>query len=162
MLLLDLIVLWIHLFFAIIFIGGSFFIWFVVWPASYDVTDDEKLRTKVVGKIAKRFAYFTHVSLVLLVITGLYNVTWYLPSAGNLFTTMAGKLLFTKALLVLVVIVMIYVNNLYHGKKIMKLSEDGKYSEMRRIRKRTHLFSYASLGILLVITILAAAMQFYG
>lgn len=161
MLLLDLIVLWIHLFFAIIFIGGSFFIWFVVWPASYQITDDEKFRTRIVGKIAKRFAYFTHVSIGILVVTGLYNATWYLPSPADLFTTTGGKLLFIKSVLVVVVVIMIYVNNLYHGKKIMRLAEEKKFDEMKRIRKRTHLFSYTSLGLLLVITVLAVAMQFY-
>lgn len=161
MLLLDLVILCIHLFFAIIFIGGSFFIWFVVWPASFDVTDDEKLRTRMVGKIAKRFAYFTHISLVTLIITGLYNATWYLPARSDLFTTTGGLLLFSKAILVVLAVVIIYVNNLYHGKKIMRLSEERKFDEMKRIRKRTHLFSYLSLGLLFAITVLAAAMQFY-
>lgn len=161
MILLDIIILWIHLFFAIIFIGGSFFIWFVVWPASYKITDDEKLRTKVVGRIAKQFAYFTHISLILLILTGLYNATWYLPSTAALFDTTGGQILFAKGILVVLVIIIIYTNNLYHGKKIMKLAEEKKFDEMKRIRKRTHLFSYISLGLLLVITILAAAMQFY-
>ncbi len=162
MLLVDLIVLWIHLFFAIIFIGGSFFIWFVVWPASYDITDDEKLRTRIVGKIAKRFAYFTHISLALLILTGIYNATWYLPARSDLFSTTAGELLFTKSVIVIVAVLIIYVNNLYHGKKIMRLSEEKKFEEMKAIRRRTHLFSYISLGLLFLITVLAAAMQFYG
>ena len=46
MILLDAIVLAIHIFFAILFVGGSFFIWLVVWPASYEITDDEKERTR--------------------------------------------------------------------------------------------------------------------
>lgn len=162
MILLDLIILWLHLFFAIIFIGGSFFIWVVVWPASYQITDDERLRTKVVGRIAKRFAYFTHVSLGILIITGIYNATWYLPSFGALFTTTGGLILLVKGILVILVIAIIYTNNLYHGKKIMRLSEEKRYDDMKRIRKRTHLFSFISLGLLLVITVLAAALQFYG
>ncbi len=161
MLLVDLIVLWLHLFFAIVFIGGSFFIWFVVWPASYEVTDDESLRTQIVGKIAKRFAYFTHVSLAVLVVTGLYNATWYLPSPSALFNSTGGLILLAKSLTVLVGIIIIYVNNLYHGKKIMRLSREKRYDEMKIIRRRTHLLSYISLGLLFVITILAAALQFY-
>lgn len=161
MILVDIIVLWIHLFFAIIFIGGSFFVWVVVWPASYQVTDDEKLRTRIVGRIAKRFAYFTHISLVLLILTGIYNATWYLPSMVALFNTTGGIILLVKAILVVIVVIIIYTNNLYHGKKIMRLSEEKRFDDMRKIRKRTHLFSFISLGILLIITILAAALQFY-
>ena len=34
------IVLMIHLFAAIMFIGGSFFLWVIVWPVSYKLTDE--------------------------------------------------------------------------------------------------------------------------
>lgn len=157
------IVLWIHLFSAILFIGGSFFIWVVVWPASYQITDDETLRTKVVGRIAKRFAYFTHITLGLLVATGIYLAYYYLGgfTAGNILHTTGGQLLFTKSLLVIIMITIVYTNNRYHGKLIMRLSREKKYDEMKRIRRRTHLFSYISLGIMVAISVLAAAMQFY-
>ncbi len=161
MLLVDLIVLWLHLFFAIIFIGGSFFIWFIVWPASYDITDDESLRTKIVGRIAKRFALFTHISLAVLVATGIYNATWYLPSFSSLFSTAGGRILLSKSIVVLAAIVIIYTNNLYHGKKIMAFAREKRYEEMKAMRKRTHLFSYISLGLLFLITVLAAALQLY-
>lgn len=161
MLLIDLIVLWIHLFFAIIFIGGSFFIWLVVWPASYEITDDESMRTKIVGRIAKRFALFTHVSIAVLVVTGIYNATWYLQSSTSLLDTTGGLILLVKSMVVLAAIIIIYTNNLYHGKKIMALSRDKKFEEMKAMRRRTHLFSYISLALLLIITILAVALQFY-
>lgn len=160
MVLLDIIVLWIHIFAAIIFIGGSFFMWLVVWPASYDVTDDERLRTKIVGKIAKRFAYFTHGSLLILILTGLYNMSWYLPSPFD-FSTIGGKILLAKIFVVVAMIVIMYSNNVYHGKKIMRLSSEGKLDQVKKIRKITHLISFVTLGLLVVITILATAMQFY-
>lgn len=61
--LLNTIILWLHIFSAIIFVGGSFFIWVVVIPASYKITDDEKLRTRIVGLIGKQFAWITNVFL---------------------------------------------------------------------------------------------------
>ena len=69
--LIDLIILWIHIFTAIFFIGGSFFIWLVVYPESFKITDDEKLRTRIVGRIGKRFAVFTNASIIILILTGL-------------------------------------------------------------------------------------------
>lgn len=161
MILLDAIILAIHIFFAILFIGGSFFIWLVVWPASYEITDDERERTRIVGRIAKRFALFTHISLGILIITGIYNATWYLGSISALFETTGGELLLAKIIVVGVDILIIYTNNLYHGKKITRLAREGKLEEVRKIRKVTHLFSFISLALLLVIVGLATALQFF-
>lgn len=161
MILLDEIILFLHIFFAIIFVGGSFFIWIVVWPASYEITDDEKERTRIVGRIAKRFAIFTHVSLFILIVTGIYNATWYLGTFSALFDTTGGNILLAKIIVVGVDILIIYSNNLYHGKKIMRLAKEGKLEEVRKIRKVTHLFSFISLALLIVIVVLATSLQFY-
>ncbi|MDG7001005.1 MAG: CopD family protein [Nitrososphaerota archaeon] len=150
-------VLWLHLFAAIIFIGGSFFIWLVVWPASYDITSNEAERTKIVGKIAKRFAYFTHASIVTLVLSGIY-LAFYVSSPAGLLSTFVGNLLLTKITVVIVMIALMYFNNLYHGKKIMKLASQGKLDEVKRVRRLTHIASYVTLALLILITILGAAL----
>ncbi|MDG7000653.1 MAG: CopD family protein, partial [Nitrososphaerota archaeon] len=120
-----LVVLWIHLFAAIIFIGGSFFIWLVVWPASYNITSNETDRTRIVGRIAKRFAYFTHGSIVTLVLSGTY-LAFGISSPSDLLSTYKGNILFAKVIVVVAMIALMYFNNLYHGKKIMKLASEGK------------------------------------
>ncbi|HLH85616.1 MAG TPA: CopD family protein [Thermoplasmataceae archaeon] len=156
------ILLFIHIFFAIIFIGGSFFIWIVVWPASFQISQDEKQRTLMVGKIAKRFAYFTHISLAILVATGLYLGYWYIGgNPANLLHTVGGMLLLSKAILVAVMIITIYGNNIYHGRKITRLAREGKLDQVKRIRRVTHLISFASLGMLIAIVGLAASLQFF-
>ncbi len=162
MVLLAEIALFLHVFFAIIFIGGSFFIWVVVWPESYKLTEDEWQRTRIVGRIAKRFAYFTHISLAVLIPTGLYLAYWYLGGKiSALFTTAGGHILFVKVIVVAVDIFIIYTNNLYHGKKIMRLSREGKHEEVQRIRKITHFFSFLSLALLVVIVLLGSLLRFY-
>ncbi|MCL5067124.1 MAG: CopD family protein [Thaumarchaeota archaeon] len=150
-------VLWLHLFAAIIFIGGSFFIWIVVWPASYDITSNEAERTRIVGKIAKRFAYFTHATTVILVLSGIY-LAYFVSSPSDLLSTFAGNVLLAKIIVVVIMIALMYFNNLYHGKKIMRLASQGKLDEVKRIRKLTHVASYITLGLLVLITILGAAL----
>ena len=81
---LNVIVLWVHLFSAVLFVGGSFFMWLVIVPASHLITSDESERTRIVGKIARSFGNLTNPLIVVLVVTGLYNATWYLPSANGL------------------------------------------------------------------------------
>lgn len=39
--LVNAVVLWVHLFSAVLFVGGSFFMWIVVVPASHALTENE-------------------------------------------------------------------------------------------------------------------------
>ena len=159
----DIIILWVHVFTAIFFVGGSFFIWLVVMPSSYKITDDEKLRTKIVGTIGKNFAFFTNISVIILIFTGLYNMTWYL--GGNysaLYNTFYGEILLAKIILVGAMILLMYGNNMYHGKKIMNMVRDGKMDEVRKLRKTSHYLSYITLFLMALITLLAVSLEFYG
>jgi len=72
--LVDMVVLWVHLFSATHFVGGSFFMWLVVLPASRLITNDESERTRIVGKIAKVFGKITTPTRFVLVQSGPYNV----------------------------------------------------------------------------------------
>lgn len=160
--LLNDVVLWIHIFSAIFFVGGSFFIWVVVIPASYKITDDEKLRTRIVGLIGKQFALFTNITLVILIITGIYNSTWYLNyNFYALFNTTGGKILFVKIILVGAMIIIMYGNNIYHGKRLMQMAREGRMEELRRLRKWSHRLSYITLGLMLAIVFAAVSLQFY-
>jgi copper resistance protein D len=158
----DTAVLWVHLFSAVLFVGGSFFMWLVVMPASHLITEDESERTLVVGKIAKSFGRLTNPILVVLILTGLYNATWYLPSADALLSTGAGLLLLTKGLLVALLLVLIYAHNVHFGRKIVRLAREGKLDELKAVRKRSRMFSFTNLGLMLAILALAAVMQMYA
>lgn len=161
MVLLNIIVLWVHLFCAVLFIGGSFFIWLVMMPASHHFAKDESERTQIVGRIAKDFAKVTNITLVLLVLTGIYNVSWYLPSYLDLFAfhTYGEVVLFTKSVLVVVLIILIYVHGMYYGKKISELARDRNMEGLKAVRKRSRLVSYTNLALMVVILILAALLQ---
>jgi putative copper resistance protein D len=158
---LDLIALWIHLFSAIIFVGGSFFIWLVAWPESFKIAENETQRTRIIGRMTKRFAFFTNVTVITLVVTGAYLAVGYLGSSNLLFRTLGGRILFVKIITVIVMIALMYGNNLYHGKKIMRLLNEGKLEEVRKTRRLTHAASFVTLGLLVLTTILAVALQIY-
>jgi putative copper resistance protein D len=157
--LLDEVVLWVHLFSAVLFVGGSFFMWLVVMPATKLVAKDESERTLLVGKIAKEFGRYVTPLLVILVLTGLYNATWYLQPFSSLFDTYDGLLLFTKSVLVLVLIILIYVHNVYFGKKIVKLAREKDLEGLGMIRKRSRVVSAVNLLLMTMILFLATLMQ---
>lgn len=159
MFLLDAVVLWVHLFTAVLFVGGSLFMWLVVVPVSHRFAKDESERTQIVGKIAKEFGRFVTPALAVLVLTGLYNVSWYLPTPGALFDTLLGALLLVKVVLVVVLVALIYVANVYFGKRIVKLARENRLEELKAIRKKSRLVSFTNLFLMLVILVLAALMQ---
>ncbi|HLY76570.1 MAG TPA: CopD family protein [Thermoplasmata archaeon] len=157
--LIPLVVLWVHLVCAVLFVGGSFFIWLVVDPVSYLVTNDEAARTKLMGQMARRFGRWTHPLLVILVLTGLYNASWYLPSTGALLTTTGGLVLLVKTVAVAVLIALIYVHGLYYGRRIVRLAREGKLDELRQLRRHSRVVSYANLTLMLIILGLAVLLQ---
>ncbi len=157
--LVDDIILWVHLFSAVLFVGGSFFMWIVVVPASRLLTDDESERTRIVGRIAKRFARIVNPALLVLAVTGLYNATWYLPSAGALFTSYAGYLLLAKLSAFSALLLLLYVSNVYFGRRITRLAREGRLEELKALRRTSRLVSFVNLGLMLVILLLVALMQ---
>jgi len=156
---LDAVVLWVHLFAAVLFVGGSFFMWLVVVPSSHRFAKDESERTLIVGKIAKRFGRFVTPALAVLVLTGVYNASWYLPSPGALLDTAAGFLLLLKSVLVVVLVALIYVANVYFGKRIVALARENQLDKLKAVRKRSRLVSFANLGLMLAILVLAVLLQ---
>ena len=156
-----LVILWIHALVAVFFIGGSLFIWLVVWPATLRISTDERERAKILGHVGRIFGTATDVSVTILILTGLYLGYEYLPTLSDLTSTEGGKILLAKGIAVVIMLVLMYANNLYHGKKIIRLVNAGKLDEVRRIRKITHLASFITLGLMIVIAILAFTLPFY-
>ena len=158
LLLLDVLVLWVHLFAAVLFVGGSFFMWLVIVPASRLITKDESERTRIVGKMARSFGNLTNPTLAVLILTGLYNATWYLQSATGLFEY-PGTILLAKIILVAILLILIYVHNVYFGKRIMHLAEEGRLDELRRLRRRSRVVSAANLSLMAAILLMAVMLQ---
>ncbi len=151
-------VLFLHLFTAVIFVGGSFFMTLVVVPASRLITEDESQRTQIVGKIARTFGRVSIPALLVLVFSGLYNLSWYIP-LSDLLTTYYGRVLTSKIVAVGVLLVLVFVHNAFYGMKTVQLAKEGQFEELRNLRKRSRLVSYANLTLMVITLALAAALQ---
>lgn len=157
--LLETTVLGIHLVSAVLFVGGSFFIWLVVEPVSHRLGLEEAARTRLIAQLARRFGSWSTPLLVVLVLTGLYNVSWYLPSTAALTTTVGGQVLLAKVVVVGALIVLIYAHGLYYGPKISALARAGDVDGLRKVRRVSRVISYTNLGLMLVVLALAALLQ---
>lgn len=158
---LEIAVLYVHLFAAVLFVGGSFFFWLILEPVTYTLTRDESERTALVARVARRFGQFTNPLLILLVATGIYNATWYLPSLLALTTTPGGELLLAKGLVVAVLIALIYLHGAYYGPKIVRLARERRYDELRALRRRSRTVSMINLALMLAVLLLAVLLQSY-
>jgi putative copper resistance protein D len=156
---LDVAVLVVHLFAAVLFVGGSFFFWLVLEPVTYSFTNDESERTRMVAQVARRFGQFTHPLLIVLVVTGIFNTTWYLPSLEDLGTTTAGQVLLVKGIVVLVLVALIYLHGAYYGPRIVRLARERRYAELRALRRRSRAISMINLALMLAVLLLAVLLQ---
>jgi uncharacterized membrane protein len=48
-----------------------------------------------------------------------------------------------------------YGNNLWHGKLIPKLAEQGKFDDLKRVRKITHVLSFITVALMVIIVLIA-------
>lgn len=154
-------VLGIHLFSAVLFVGGSFFIWLVVEPASYAAVPDESARTVLMGRVARRFGRLVTPLLVVLVASGLYNASWYLPHGTGWLATTAGRLLAAKSVAVVVLIALVYVHGRYFGPRIVALARAGRTDELKAVRRLSRKVAYANLGLMVLVLALAVLLQNY-
>lgn len=54
---------------------------------------------------------------------------------------------------------MIYVHNVYFGKRIVRLAAERRLEELRALRRRSRLVSAINLALMLVILLLAVMLQ---
>ena len=160
--LLLLTILFVHVICAVFLVGSSIFVWVIVWPASSIAMPDEKQRTRFMSIMGKRYALWTNISILLLTVSGILLVFLYRPSYITNFsyalTTQWGYVLTVKIVAVALMYIILYGNNLWHGKMFPKLAEAGKFEELKELRKISHLLSFITVGLMVVIVIIAEVL----
>lgn len=77
-----LIMRWVHLLSAMAAIGGAMYAAVAFWPASADLPEGE--RDKLREAARRRWAMVVHLSITLLIVTGLFNFYWLAIRPGHL------------------------------------------------------------------------------
>lgn len=156
---LIILLLFVHVICAVFLVGSSIFVWIIVWPASTVTLTDEKLRTRFMSVMGKRYAFWTNISVILLTITGLALIAishpTYFYNLDQSIRTGWGYVLTIKILSVAVLYGILYGNNLWHGKKIPRLAEAGEFEELKRIRKISHLLSFITVALMIEVVLVA-------
>jgi len=121
----DAIILGIHITGAAIWVGGVVALGVVTMALRGAPFDDPRVRSLAIGRLARPLARVMWPALVVTVLTGLYNASWYLPAGSNVLSTPEGMLLATKAALVAFVIVVGGLHTFWIGPRIRREIEAG-------------------------------------
>ncbi len=148
------IISWIHLVAAAIWVGGSIFIGIVFSPILKTITTSIEERIQIMIKVGKRFNKIAVPSLIILMITGLYNSHLLLSKPELLMATSYGTFLTIKIILVIALIVTYAI----HVRVIRKEVEDqimSKQMPIKQIQKlRKKIIILGEITVVLSITIL--------
>lgn len=154
----ELVSLILHVSAAAIFIGPQLLMFYAVTPASW-LIEDERLKRQVVGVIARRFGMLAGISLVVLLLTGLYQFYTVVPQPiqDSMMDYRFGLIFVTKMTLFTGVVILVLLHAMIFSRRIRRLSEafdrgEATAAELERARMHSFLFSallmLVSFGVL--------------
>ncbi len=148
---------WIHLVSAAVWVGGSLFIGAVLTPILKKMPISLEERIQIMIKVGRQFNKIAVPSLIILIVTGLYNSSFVLSNPDLLFSTSYGSFLFIKIILVIVLIIAFVA----HIRIIRKEIEDKIMSkEMTEIQIQKLRKKMIILGEIIVI--ISVAILFFA
>ena len=157
----QVILTWIHLIAAAIWVGGSIFIGVVFSPILKSITTSIEERIQIMIKVGKRFNKIAIPSLIILMATGLYTSHQLLSNPNLLMATNYGTFLVIKIGLVIALIITYAV----HVRVIRKDVEDKIMSkqmslqEIQKLRKKIIILGEITVVLSVVILFFAALLD---
>ena len=121
----DTISLVIHVTAAAILIGPQVLMFLAVVPATWLIEDDERLKRAILRVVAQRFGMLATASIVLLVVTGVYQYFTVVPehirAAPNDYVF--GTIFSLKMMTLTILIILIYLHTYRYSSRIGALSD---------------------------------------
>src|SRR6185437_13734502 len=110
MLLANALIMWAHLIAASIWVGGSIFIGIVLAPLLKTFSDSVEGRLSIMIRVGRRFNVIGVPSLIVLILTGIYNSIGILEKPSLILGTNYGIVLLIKVILVMVLIIIFAIH----------------------------------------------------
>jgi uncharacterized membrane protein len=156
----DALVLWLHIFAAVLFIGPQAFLFVAAMPAIRTLADAEA-RARTTRIVTSRFGWLGGGALLVLLVTGIWN--YYDAKDQGLIDygdfPRYYVTLFTKLTLVTVVIVLTALHGAVFGRELQQLQASGaSEAEMADVRRWSMLTSAANFVLSVAILLLAALL----
>ena len=157
----DPLVIWVHLVFTSIWVGGSIFIGVVLAPLLKKTMPDLNERISFMVLVGRRFNYLGGSSLIILVITGIYNARSYFDQPFMLFESSYGYILLTKIVLVCILIIIYIIHVLILNKNVERQIVERQVPDeyFISLRSKIILLGRVTVGLSIAILFLAALLD---
>lgn len=147
-----------HLFAAMVWVGGSLAIPLVITPVIRKLFPAEQ-RIELISAMGARFRPFGWAALLVLVLTGIRRTMIAFAGQPDPWSTSYGQGLRAKILLVVVLLIIQFVHDFVLGPRLRKLSA-GPGPNLVGLRKLTIALAAGGLLLTLVIVYVAAGLRY--
>ena len=145
---------WIHFIAAAIWVGGSIFIGIVFSPLLKTITTSLEERMKIMIRVGRRFNKIAVPSLIILMVTGLYNSHVLLSKPELLVATSYGTFLIIKIILVILLIIIYAIHVRIIRKDVEEKIMSNKMPEQQIQKLRKKIIILGEITVVLSISIL--------
>ena len=157
----EAIITWIHLTSAAIWVGGSLFIGAVLAPILKKMPYSLEERLQMMIKVGRRFNKIAIPSLIILIITGIYNSLPFLTNTELLTSSNYGQLLIIKIIFVIALIIAYAVHVRIIRKDVEENIMSGNLSEkqIQTLRKKIIILGEITVVISVAVLFMAALLN---
>jgi copper resistance protein D len=159
----DVLVFWVHLTCASIWVGGSLFLGIVLAPMLGTIAESPADRLTLMLRIGRRFNRIALPAFIILIITGIYNSRALLLQPDVLVDSEYGVILLIKIIFVIATLIIYVVHirsiDLQTERRIMS---GDSISYIQPVRSRIILLGRVIVGLSLIILFLAALLNNSG
>lgn len=153
---LYIIIVWLHLLAAVIWIGGMLFITLILAPYLRTISSIDK-RVEITRGVGKGFRIVGWICIGILLITGIYNISHhYHHYVESLFVSREGIILGIKLTIVMVMIALSVLHDFILGPRLTAIKEIGP--EYMNMQRRVTLSARLNLILGLLVLALAVAL----
>jgi len=148
---------WIHLVSAAVWVGGTLFIGAVLAPLLKKMSMPLEERIQMMVLVGRRFNKIAVPSLIILIVTGLYNSQQVITNPDSLLSTSYGSFLLVKIILVIVLIIAFIVHVRIIRKDVEQkiISKEMTEKQIQKLRKKIIILGE-------VIVVLSVAVLFFA
>ena len=152
---------WIHLTSAAIWVGGSLFIGAVLAPILKTMSFSLEERLQIMIKVGRKFNKIAIPSLIILIVTGIYNSVSFFNNYEMLFSTNYGNLLTIKIILVITIIIayIIHIRIIRKDVEEKIISKQLTEKQIQTLRKKIIILGEVIVVLSIVVLFLAALLN---
>ena len=155
------IITWIHLVSAAVWVGGSLFLGAVLAPLLKKMSMPLEERIQMMVQVGRRFNKIAVPSLIILIVTGLYNSQQVFTNPDSLLSTSYGSFLVIKIVLVMALVIAFVVHVRIIRKDVEEkiISKQMTEKQIQKLRKKIIILGEIIVVISVIVLFFAALLD---